>query len=336
MSHLTQRFTWEYPIPVLTNRFFLFDTLKIVVFGSMFLAVIFAPVFLSFQGLESWPILYQFLGALTLILVGLGFVTLLLVAVLYRNHLRAQFSLTEEGAEYQVLSQPAQWLTYVLLVITILTGRIGDAGMSLLVTAQAKLGIRWRDVYRVKEHPEQQVITLLNNWRVVLRLYCRPENYDEVAALVRSLAAQGEVWRADHHLKPGRVFSARLIFLTLLTLSAALFLSLIPFSLNPAWATGVLIGALVLIWLPGWSRLFGSLTLIGAVALLNLILLEGFKITRSVTPGAQDTPPDLWIRQYGFQSLVVSDWIHLSLAIISLSFLIWLAVGAVRGSLYRK
>ncbi|MBS1811184.1 MAG: hypothetical protein JST84_23675 [Acidobacteria bacterium] len=337
MPSLKQRVTWESFIPILTNRFFLYDTLKIVLFSLALFTLIFVPVFLGFQGIQAWPILYQFLGFLALVFLGLVSLALLLMTTIYRNHLRARFTITEERAEYETLSPPAQWLTYALLVITILTGRIGDAGMGLLVTAKAKLGINWREVYRVKEHPQQQVITLLNNWRTVLRLYCTPENYGEVAAMVSALAAEGTAWRTQHHLKPGRLFPRRLLFLTVLTLLGGLFLFLIPFRISPIWATGIMICGSLLIWLPGWNRFFGSLTLIGAVALLNLILIEGFKITRSIgLIGAPDSQPEFMVRQYGFQSLIVGEWINLLLASTSLGFFVWLAVSALRGSLYQR
>lgn len=336
MSQSKLNQTWQCPIPILTNWFFLYDTLKIVGFTLALFTLIFAPVFLSFQGIKAWPILYRFLGFLGLLFVGVVLLALLLLTTLYRNHLQTRFTISEQGAEFQTISQPAQLLTYALLIITILTGRIGDAGMGLLITANTKLGINWRDVYRIREHPDQHVITLMNNWRAVLRLYCTPENYEEVVATVRTLASKGTALRVQRHLKPSTLLSPRLLFLTVMELLAALSLFLIPFKISLVWATAVMIGGLLVIWLPGWSRLFGSLTLIGVVTLLNLILIEGFKVTRSVELGAPDSLPEFIVRQYGFQALILGEWINLFLALASLSFFVWLAVNALRGSLYHK
>lgn len=336
MKHPKIAHEWEYPIPILTNRFFLYDTLKIVVFTLALFTLIFAPVFLSFQGIKAWPILYQFLGFLSLIFLGLVLLALLLMTMLYRNHMQVRFTISDVSAEYQTLSQPAQMLTYILLVVTILTGRIGNAGTGLLVTAESRLGINWRDVYRVKEHPAQRVITLMNNWRAVLRLYCAPENYDEIAATVRKLTANGAALRAKRHHKPSALFPARLIILSIVELLAALSLFLIPFKISAVWATSLLICGAFVIWLPSWSRLFGASTLIGVVTLFNLILIEGFKVTQFVGFGAPETMPEFWGRQYGFQSLIIGEWINLILAIMSLSFFVWLGVSALRGSLYHK
>jgi hypothetical protein len=305
-----------------------------VVFLLVLFSLIFAPVYLTFQGIKAWPILYQLLGLLSLLFLGLVLVTVLIIALIYRNQIQARFTISDEHAEYQTLSQPAQLLTYMLLLITILTGRIGDAGMGLLVTAKAKLGINWHEIYRVKEHPAQHVITLLNNWRAVLRLYCTPENYDEVLALVRTRAANGATQRVKRHLKPGILFPRRLLFLTGLELLAVFFLFLIPFRISPAWATGVLICGLLMTWLPGWSRLFGSLTLIGVVTLLNLILIAGFKVTRVIGFSAPDAATDILVSQYGFQALITGEWVNLLLALVGLSFFAWMAVRALRGRLY--
>ncbi len=336
MKHRKITHEWEYPIPILTNRFFLYDTLKIVVFTLTLFTLIFAPVFLSFQGIKAWPILYQFLGFLSLIFLGMVLLALLLITTLYRNHMQARFTISAESAEYMILSQPAQMLTYILLVVTILTGRIGNAGTGLLITAESRLGINWRDVYRVKEHPTRRVITLMNNWRAVLRLYCSPENYNEVVATVRKLAANNAALRNKRHYKSNAIFPARLSILSIVELIAALSLFLIPFKISPMWATGLLICGAFVIWLPSWSRLFGSLILIGVVTLLNLILIEGFKVTQSVGFGAPEAMPEFWAKQYGFQSLIVGEWANLILAIVSLSFFVWLGVSALRGSLYHK
>ena len=42
----------------------------------------------------------------------------------------------------------------------------------------------WADICRVKKYPDERVISVMNNWRVVVRLYCTPENYSYVAQLV--------------------------------------------------------------------------------------------------------------------------------------------------------
>jgi hypothetical protein len=45
--------------------------------------------------------------------------------------------------------------------------------------------VNWRDIRRVKEHPQQHVISVMNQWRVLVRLYCTPENYGEVIGRLR-------------------------------------------------------------------------------------------------------------------------------------------------------
>ena len=188
--------SWERGVPLINNRFILWDFLWVVTASVLGLAVIVALIGLLAEG-ELLLIPLEILALVFGILAALFAVAVLLV---YQNHFHMKFTVDAKQVVAVSGSKERKVNTVgrIVGVLALLAGRPGVLGSALLATSQEVTDITWREVHRVRYYPAQRVVSLSNSWRTVLRLYCSRENYDQVAALVERFAQTGAAWRDLH------------------------------------------------------------------------------------------------------------------------------------------
>lgn len=179
-----ERLNWETAAPLLTNRFFLYDIVKGLGWaGGIMIAMM--GVMFSIQGdpemtLEMLPVLGI---ALLVILVILIFVS----AVIFGNRWHVRFTVDARGITWEQLRR-RNW--GLLALAASFSGHPTAAGAGVLTTTMNAGRVTWREIRRVREHPSQHVISVMNGWRVVLRVYCASENYPQVVDMVRRRVAR--------------------------------------------------------------------------------------------------------------------------------------------------
>lgn len=190
---------WERKMPLLTNRFFLRDSMLAMAVASIAMQVLFLVISIIVgEGLFFLP--------LGFILVPIGILSLLYVIsilVVLQNNFGLRYTVDANGVSYESGSREKK-INRVVFWLSLLSGKSGAIGSSLLARSQESGSFSWRDIYCVTLHPRARVITLNNSWRTVLRLYCTPENFEKVAERVQAYAAEGASWRASNHVKPAR------------------------------------------------------------------------------------------------------------------------------------
>lgn len=162
---------WEISAPLLTNRFFLYDAVKALGWAGGIMAALLAIIFV----IQGEPrIVIEMLPVLGLALVII-LVLLFLVAVLFfGNRWHVRFLIDGRGVHWEQLRR-TNWRPLALLAA--LSAQPGALGAGILASTGNAGNVSWRDIRRVKPHPAQHVISLMNSWRVMLRLYCTPANY---------------------------------------------------------------------------------------------------------------------------------------------------------------
>jgi len=165
---------WEIAAPLLTNRFFLYDMVKAMAWAGVIMTVLMAVLF-TLQGepelvLEMFPVLGIALAVILLLLVFVS-------AVVFGNRWHVRFEIDNRGISWEQLRRKHWGL---LALMASLSGHPTACGAGILATTGNAGRVSWRDIRRVKEHPGQHVISLMNQWRVLVRLYCTAENYAEV------------------------------------------------------------------------------------------------------------------------------------------------------------
>jgi hypothetical protein len=185
--------SWEQYIP-LTDRFMVYDLLKVFI-ASVAIMQLLLLVMSFFIGedpvllpLEVYLILFAIFASLYL------FVAL----AVFRNKFWASFALAPEGAMYQMGLRERK-INRLVLGLSLLFGRPGPTGASLLALSQESGMVEWKDVHNVKIYPKERVVALSNSWRTVLRLYCLAENFDQAADRAQKYASEGALWRKRHY-----------------------------------------------------------------------------------------------------------------------------------------
>ncbi len=114
--------------------------------------------------------------------VSAGLLVLLILVMLgfFGNRFPMGFALGPQGAMVVSLSGRGRWGNRLAVVLGALAGKPGVAGAGLLGMAQETTGVAWDEVRRLKIHAPARVISLMDSWHVVMRLYCTPQNYEAV------------------------------------------------------------------------------------------------------------------------------------------------------------
>ena len=185
-----EQITWEYDIPLITNRFILYDLIKALGISGFILVLLLAGITVFSGDLRDLPSMF----ALAAICLGIFcFSMLFAMLVFFGNRIPTRFELNKRGARVLNVSRRSRVGNRLAMVLGLLRGSQGlsTAGAGMLAVSQERTEIKWRDVRKIHLHPAQRVISLMNSWRVVVRLYCTPENYERVADAVTASAGCG-------------------------------------------------------------------------------------------------------------------------------------------------
>lgn len=294
-GHLPGSLVWEIGVGILDQPLVLIDTVK--VFGLAFL-VVWGLVSFLFAVDGRWQLVLDvglLLGALSLAVLVIG---TLVAALVYRNRLRHRFTLAPDAAICERIDRRARTVGRLTILLGLLLGRPGAVGTGLITETSVRTRVAWSSVRRVTLYPSFGAIRLRNDWRTTLILYCRPEAWDEVVALV-------EAFRAAH---PPRVRP-----------------NPVPGVL--ARTAGIVVASLPLFHLPGRIDAFVPF-LVMCFALSAVWLLPVFAWVTlaglgwfAIVCGVELAP----------HRLHADDMALIAFALIGAAWLVWLSVGLLRG-----
>jgi len=177
--------SWEIAFPLVTNRFFLYDMIKAFAWTAVIMLILLAIAFTLAGNLSSLGGIFPVMGW---VLAGLFGLMILISLIFFGNRYPTRFTLTEKGVSWAGLSRAGRRASRLAVLLGALGGKPGVAGAGLLAASSNEGSLPWKSVRRVKIYPSPRVITIMNSWRVVIRLYGTPENFEEVAGHVRRLA----------------------------------------------------------------------------------------------------------------------------------------------------
>lgn len=168
--------SWEYDIPLLTNRYMLWDFARVffVVFVVSNLILLVAT---GFEYLSIFPL--SVVGML--IFMGLFIFT----SILLGNHVRSVFIVDEDGVGSRV-SRRMSKLNSATIAIGLIAGNPSTVGAGLLASSQGEAFHPWKNIEKATVDSRRRVITFHNSWRSVQRIYCYEDNFDQVLGYVES------------------------------------------------------------------------------------------------------------------------------------------------------
>ena len=193
-AHQTgQELSWQVNVPLLTDQFIMYDLLKVWGFSTLFMFLIMVAIFI-FE--RNWRGLISMLLPVGLTSLGILFLFFLVMLVFFGNRFPMGFMLGPQGAMVASLSQRGRWGNRLAVILGALAGKPGVAGAGLLGMSRETVGVTWDEVRRLNIHPKTRVISLMDSWHVVMRLYCTPKNYDQVLLACTKIGRQRHTERS--------------------------------------------------------------------------------------------------------------------------------------------
>jgi hypothetical protein len=324
-------YTWDTGFALLTNRFVVYDGAKLVAWTFGIIAVLFTLISLV-QGEPE--ILPPLLGMFALAVAGLALLGVLIVLIIFRNRFQTRNTITVDGVRVQSISRAARLFNRVAVVAGAVGGSASTAGAGVLAMSGEDVGITWIDLYRVNRHDDQRVLSLMNSWRVVLRLYCTKENYATVMALVTDGAARGARLRQAEAQTAGPSPYPRMRRMSAFVLLAGLLLVPTPFEISPTPVAIAMIATLVAIWLPAIGPVAGLVGLGAVVWVLIGLLAHGSEVRQLIPESAlQGMAAPEWGKYSAWSTLDRGEWARFCVTAVGLAGLGLTALHAVAGRL---
>jgi hypothetical protein len=335
----TGEISWEFNPPLLTNQFIMYDLLKVWGFSTLFLGLLMAGIALYER---NWRTLVDMAPVVGAVSAGLLVLLILVMLVFFGNRFPMGFRLGPQGAVVVSLSRRGRWGNRLAVILGALAGKPGVAGAGLLGMAQETVGVVWGDVRRVNLHASARVISLMDSWHVVFRLYCTPQNYSMVLKAVQKWAAAGVRKAVQAPRAKGLTPTRRLWLKSLLAAVAAFLVTAMPLEIPPVLIWSMLAVSLGAIWFLAFERFFGiiSLALVGVILLI--LVGQGLEVRQTTTEEnfrryAQsqglkvDKVPD-WVlgRHRRYEHFHTGEWLQTGVAALGLAFLGWVGLEAVR------
>lgn len=305
---------WDIDIPLATNPVMWGGLVKATLGAAVGVAAL-VGLLLAVQG--DWPLVLPMAGLLLACGAGLLLLAGLVMVLVFGNRLGARFVVDAKGVRYAQRDRRAHATNRAALVLGLLLGRPAAAGSGLLATLDEQQTLRWQGAFRAVAHPARHTIALRNRWRTLLWVYCTPDNFEGVRALLgRHMALNGTAERAAG-LSPMRGQLAR---------TALVVLACLPlFLLAPVYGHGLLpplllmCFALATVWL---------LRPLAWVVLCGVVLLAGRMLMGAFEPRASQLRAG--VTYWRHQLLSGDDWALTALAALGLVYLVWLAVQTLR------
>jgi hypothetical protein len=178
--------SWTYDIPLINNRFIVWDWLCAVLVTLVIVIVAILGIVVFDESVE----LTDLAGTDVVLAIAFGALALasLIAALVMGNHVSAEFTLASHGVTFQT-GHRERTMMRLAVVLGVLSGRPGMVGAGAFAVSREREHHPWGEVRKVTVHPGPRVISLSNSWRVFMRLYCPPELFDEVVRRVRANAS---------------------------------------------------------------------------------------------------------------------------------------------------
>lgn len=168
--------TWRYDIPLLTNRFMLWDFGKVIVISVAVMALLVIVMGLLTRG-EAVFLPWRILALVTGIMAGLFAVATLILG----NRMEARFTVSAKGVGYEAGLRERR-VNRTVFWLGLLARSPTTAGAGALAASRESEFIPWASVRTLRVHRGPRVVVLKNSWRVVMRMYCPPELFERVVA----------------------------------------------------------------------------------------------------------------------------------------------------------
>ncbi len=164
-------YKWEIDIPLLNNRYMLWDFTRLTL-----ITFFFTDLLLLIATWGDWEMVLIATGYGVLIFIGLIIVTSLLIL---GNRIRTSFILDDKGVGSKI-SKANSEINKATMGLGALVGSPTTVGAGLLASSREESFFAWSGLHKVTVDRKCRVISIHNSWRALQRIYCYPENFEDV------------------------------------------------------------------------------------------------------------------------------------------------------------
>lgn len=306
---------WDAEIPLLTNRYILAGLAKAILGGSALVTAL-VSLLLAIQG--EWNLIPRVAGLLFGIGVLLLLVALLVMRVAFRNRLLARFRVDADGVAFETTDRTVLIGNRAALLLGLAMGKPAAAGSGLLATLQESQRLRWGGAFRASGEAATHSIAFRNGWRTLMRIYCRPEEYEAVLVLVRRyMTGHGTAGRLPHSTPVAAQYILRTLWVVLSCLPV--FYTADSFGLSRLSPFLFMCFGIAMIWLVNglaWITLGLGATVV-AMSFLG-----------AIAPRTSFSGQSTYLR---YETLSGDSWAITVLGLLGIVSVTWLAVSILRG-----
>ena len=243
-NHPSGERTWELDIPILTHPLMVKGVIKIFALATLLMWALLAFLF-AVQG--EWDEIADitiFTGAIG---GGVFALSLLVSVIVLRNRIRMRFIIDGEGATTVMLDSRVRFTQKLAIIGGVLGGSPGAVGSGLIGQSRNVEHTAWSAIARVDYHPRWNAISLRNEWRTIMILFCPPQAYAAIATQVAAAMAKPERVNRVRRANP----IPKLLLLTVVTIVACIPLFVLPHVIGGDLLAALLVLAFALtsIWL---------------------------------------------------------------------------------------
>lgn len=167
---------WRVDVSFLTNSYMVMDLLFVIIGLALGLGGI---LFLVTGG-ES---IFDIFEVLVLATGALVVLTFLVVGVVFLNSVELVFKMDAEGVRYS-LSECASDLNRLAWMLGSISHRVNSEESSFFAVNRESAFVPWTDIKKAVFDGKKRVIMVSSTRRLLLRVYCTPENFDKVAEAI--------------------------------------------------------------------------------------------------------------------------------------------------------
>ena len=182
-----QKLQWEIYVPIFRNRFFLRDAGLAI--GIPF-GIVVAFILIASRGNVAGTDAKYALG-----LIGLLFLlSIILILIVYGGKYAPGFIVDEDGITNYTQEKHAKRNSIInraLIILGLISGRPSVVGTGMMANARQVVKIKWVNIRKARYYPNQNTILVWGGFAEKIAVFCTPDNYTHVEAVVKEKLAAG-------------------------------------------------------------------------------------------------------------------------------------------------
>jgi len=189
MSLQTNALSWQIEIPLINNRFILWNVTKGCILSLLLLFVILGSILGLVNGMKGVEFALIACGWVFLFIMVISVFTLLVVL---GNKYPLEFTLDDQGITMKSQSGRAKGIHRLTLILGLLGQNMGAIAAGGSARAGEMFVCPWKDIKSVKLYPGKKVVAAKQNFIQTMYVFCTDENYKEVSDLIMNKAAKSK------------------------------------------------------------------------------------------------------------------------------------------------